>query len=83
MSIFNFSGDIHGRSCIGAPRIVSHHRQINYDFGFVDLSRFGVLDNVGPDLAACIDTSDIRDFAYALVRAKERTEDVRPRQEGS
>ena len=72
MSIFNFSGDIHGRSCIGAPRIVSHHRQINYDFGFVDLSRFGVLDNVGPDLAACIDTSDIRDFCVCSSESKRK-----------
>lgn len=72
MSIFQPKGDIHGRNSIGTPSIRGHHRPINHDFGVIDISRFGVLDNVGPDLAACIDTGDIRDFCVCSDQSKRK-----------
>ena len=72
MSIFQPKGDIHGRSCIGTPSVGGHHRPLNYDFGAPDISRFRVLDNVGPDLAACIDTGDIRDFCLCSSQSERK-----------
>ena len=61
MRVF-LKGDTHGSHRIGTPSIGGHLRPLDYDSGAPDLSRIGVLDNVGPDVAACVDTSDLCDF---------------------
>ena len=72
MNIFQLSGDIHGFNCLGAPSVGGHHRPLDYDSGAPDISGFRVLDNVGPDLAACIDTSDIRDFCLCSSKSERK-----------
>lgn len=72
MRVFNFLGDTHGRNSIGTPSLGGHHRPIDNDFGFTNFSGIGVLDNVGPDVGACIDSSDIRDFCVCSSQSERK-----------
>ena len=72
MNIFQLSGDIHGFNCLGASSVGGHHRPLDYDSGSIDFSRFRVLDNVGPDVGACIDTGDICDFCVCSGKSERK-----------
>ena len=72
MSIFQPKGDIHGRNSIGTPSVGGHHRPLDYDSGAADVGGFGKLDDVGPNVGAGIDTSDIRDFCLCSSQSERK-----------
>ena len=59
MNLFN-QGDKYGRNSSRYYCAARHLRPLNYDFGTIDFIRSRVLDNVGPEMGASIDPSDIR-----------------------
>ena len=71
MRVF-LKGDTCGSNSIGTPSVGGHHRPLDYDSGAPDLSRFGVLDNVGPDVAACCDSGDIRGFQLSFSQSERK-----------
>ena len=61
MNLF-YQGDKYGRNSSRYYCFASHLRPLNYNFGTIDFVWSRVLDNVGPQVGASIDPSDIRDI---------------------
>ena len=59
MNLFN-QGDKYGRNSSRYYCAARHLRPIYYDFGTIDFMGSRVLDDVGPEMGASIDPSDIR-----------------------
>ena len=59
MNLFN-QGDKYGRNSSRYYCAARHLGPLNYDFGTIDFIRSRVLDDVGPEMGASINSSDIR-----------------------
>lgn len=72
MSIFQPKGDIHGCSSLGAPSVGGHYRPFDYDSGAVDFSGFRVLDDVGANVGASLDTGDLCGFCVCSGKSERK-----------
>lgn len=71
MNLFN-QGDKYGRNPSRYYCAARHLGPLNYDFGTIDFIRSRVLDNVGPQVGACIDVSDIRDIQLPVSKSERK-----------